>query len=100
MKPSPIELLTTELSDSARLSATGRYLLKKRLLAITREARIDPSVLARTSEEILSIINTMTTACTAVSKLLLGPKGPGTGDDSTSPERVLEDFVKGTKPKP
>ena len=97
---SPIEILTHELTDSARVAATARYLLKKRLLQITRSMKSDPTVLAHCSEELVGIVNAMTSTGTAVSKLLLGPKGPGTGDDSTSLEKVLDGFVKGDKPKP
>lgn len=100
MKPtSPIEILTHELTDAARLAATVRYLLKKRSLQITRAMKLDPNTLATASEELLAIGAAMTATVTAISKLLLGPKGPGTGDDSTTAEKALEAFVRGEKPK-
>lgn len=97
MTTTPIDLLTTELTDSIRLSATVRQILKTRIRQIRLRMRspdITPTEASTLSEELLSISSAMTTTMDRISKLLLGPKGPGTGEDPSTID-ILAELMKG-----
>lgn len=101
MTTTPIDLLTSELTDSIRVSATVRQILKTRLRQIRSRMRdpvTPPGELAHLSEEAVTIVGAMTNSIDRISKLLLGPKGPGTGggDDPTT-EEILAELTKGKR---
>ena len=94
-----IEALNQELLDCVKVSATARQLQKKRLRMlheVTRNENV-PWTPANT-EELNSILDSMTRSVGQTARLLLGPKGPGTGSDGLTADELLEEFVKG-KPK-
>lgn len=98
--PTTISLLTTELVDSIRVGATVRQLFRMRLKQIKSQMK-DPNaavgVLAKLSEELVGISDAMTNTTDRVSKILLGPKGPGTDGPSPSADQVMEELLLGVK---